>query len=104
MLVPFVIPPSPTTQAHVSTTPDAVPKVRRVARDVRSGENLLLILFWRRTYRPLFSSATFVTYLHAFSAAYPDQIDLVPQLFFAFSYFFNQISTGPLMIIRPETG
>jgi len=41
-----------------------------------SGENLLLILVWRRTYHPLFSSATFVTYFHAFSAAYPDQIDL----------------------------
>jgi len=35
MLAPFVIPPSPATQAHVSTTLDAVPKVRRVARDVR---------------------------------------------------------------------
>jgi len=35
MLTPFVIPPSPATQAHFSTTPDAVPKVVREARDVR---------------------------------------------------------------------
>ena len=35
MMTPFVIPPSQATQAHFSTTPDAVPKVVREVRDVR---------------------------------------------------------------------
>ena len=37
MMPPFVIPPSQATQAHFSTTPDAVPKVVREVRDVRDA-------------------------------------------------------------------
>lgn len=35
MMTPFVIPPSPATQAHFSTTPDTVPKAMRDVRERR---------------------------------------------------------------------